>query len=89
MSSPALDEQIIRRGLAALPQGAIVAITHALDARDWGAVITILRTVLADLDERRAALRDRKIALTVQAIELEAQEAALAERQAAFANRRR
>jgi hypothetical protein len=82
MSSAAL-------GLAALPQGAIVAITRALNARDWGAAMTILRTVLAELDERLAALRDQKITLAVQAIELKAQEAALAERQAALANRRR
>jgi hypothetical protein len=71
------DEQIIRQGLAVLPPGAIVALTRALEVRDWEAAIAILRTNLAELKERCAALRDHKITLAVQLLEVGAQSAAL------------
>ena len=88
MSDTDRDEKIMR-GLAALPSDALAAFAHALHARDWGAAISVLRTVLAELDERRAALRDQKISLGVQRLEVDAQGAALEARSKEFANRNR
>jgi hypothetical protein len=71
------DEQIIRQGLAALPPAALAAFARALHARDWGDAIAILRTNLAELKERHAALRDHSVTLAVQQLEVDAQSAAL------------